>query len=54
MKEYIALATCILPEGMLDWFNLKDVRIAEENGNTSIHIYLDENRMLKSSNLEHN
>ena len=26
MKEYIALATCILPEGMLDWFNLKDVR----------------------------
>ena len=25
MKEYIALATCILPEGMLDWFNLKDV-----------------------------
>ena len=23
MNTYIALATCILPEGMLDWFNLK-------------------------------
>ena len=43
MKEYIALATCILPEGMLDWFNLKDVRLTSNNGKTSIHIYLDEN-----------
>ena len=43
MKEYIALATCILPEGMLDWFTLKDVRLTENNGKTSIHIYLDEN-----------
>lgn len=43
MKEYIVLATCILPEGMLDWFNLKDVRLTEEEGKTSIHIYLDEN-----------
>jgi len=43
MKEYIALATCILPDRMLDWFNLKDVRLTEENGKTSIHIYLDEN-----------
>ncbi len=43
MNEYIALATCILPEGMLDWFNLKDVRLTQTDGNTSIHIYLDEN-----------
>ena len=43
MNTYIALATCILPEGMLDWFNLKDVRLAQTSGNTSIHIYLDEN-----------
>ena len=43
MKEYIALATCILPEGMLDWFTLKDVRLTENNGKTSIHIYLNEN-----------
>ena len=43
MNEYIALATCILPEGMLDWFNLKDVRLTETDGKTSIHIYLDEN-----------
>lgn len=42
-KEYIALATCILPERMLDWFNLRDVRITENNGKTSVHIYLDEN-----------
>ena len=28
---------------MLDWFNLKDVRLTENNGKTSIHIYLDEN-----------
>ena len=35
MKEYIALATCILPERMLDWFNLKDVRLTEDNGKTS-------------------
>ena len=43
MKEYIALATCILPEGMLDWFILKDVRLTEADGKTTIHIYLDEN-----------
>ncbi len=28
---------------MLDWFNLKDVRLTQTDGNTSIHIYLDEN-----------
>ena len=28
---------------MLDWFNLKDVRLSEEKDKTSIHIYLDEN-----------
>ena len=43
MKEYIALATCILPEGMLDWFILKDVCLSEEDGKTTIHINLDEN-----------
>ena len=43
MKEYIALATCILPEGMLDWFILKDVRLTDEDGKITIHIYLDEN-----------
>lgn len=42
-KEYIALATCILPERMLDWFNLRDVRLTENNSKTSVHIYLDEN-----------
>ena len=46
MKEYIALATCILPEGMLDWFNQKDVRLTANNGKTSIHIYLDENEKI--------
>ena len=28
---------------MLDWFNLRDVRITENNGKTPVHIYLDEN-----------
>ena len=46
MKEYIALATCILPEGMLDWFILKDVRLTEADGKTTIHIYLDENELI--------
>lgn len=26
MNEYLSLANFILPEGMLEWFNLKDVR----------------------------
>ena len=28
---------------MLDWFNLKDVCTTTTNGQTTIHIYLDEN-----------
>lgn len=43
MNEYLSLANFILPEGMLDWFNLKDVRTTSANGQTTIHIYLDEN-----------
>lgn len=37
--------TCKLyfTEGMLEWFNLKDVRTTSANGQTTIHIYLDEN-----------
>ena len=43
MNEYLSLANFILPEGMLEWFNLKDVRTTSANGQTTIHIYLDEN-----------
>ena len=43
MNEYLSLASIILPEGMLDWFNLKDVRTTTTDGQTTIHIYLDEN-----------
>ena len=43
MNEYLSLANFILPEGMLDWFNPKDVRTTSANGQTTIHIYLDEN-----------
>ena len=43
MNEYLSLINYILPEGMLDWFNLKDVRTTSANGQTTIHIYLDEN-----------
>lgn len=43
MNEYLSLANFILPEGMLDLFNLKDVRTTSANGQATIHIYLDEN-----------
>lgn len=43
MNEYLSLASIILPEGMLDWFNLKEVRTTTTDGQTTIHIYLDEN-----------
>ena len=43
MNEYLSLPNFILSEGMLDWFNLKDVRTTSANGQTTIHIYLDEN-----------
>lgn len=32
MNEYLSLANFILPEEMLDWFNLKDVRNTSADG----------------------
>lgn len=43
MNEYLSLVSIILPEGMLDWFNLKEVRTTTTDGQTTIHIYLNEN-----------
>ena len=43
MDQYRLLASSILPEGILDWFDLTKVR-TEKNGDKSVyHIYLDEN-----------
>ena len=39
MNEYLSLPNFILSEGMLEWFNLKDVRTTSANGQTTIHIY---------------
>lgn len=36
MNEYLSLASIILPEGMLDWFSLKEVRTTTTDGQTTI------------------
>ncbi len=36
MNEYLSLASIILPEGMLAWFNLKEVRTTTTAGQTTI------------------
>lgn len=43
MEHYKLLAECLLPEGMLDWFELKDVKIEMDGETKVVHIYLDEN-----------
>ena len=41
MNEYLSLVNFILSEGMLEWFNLKDVRTTSANGQTtSISIWM--------------
>ncbi len=38
------LAESILPEGILSWFDLRDVRVNKKDEETKVfHIYLDEN-----------
>lgn len=51
MGPYRHLAECLLPDHMLDWFELKDVRAEVKNNTTVVHLYLDENEM-KPDNME--
>ncbi len=51
MTRYRLLAETILPTGMLDWFELTDVRITDNAGVNVLHIYLEENE-IKPDNRE--
>ena len=43
MEQYRLLAECLLPAHMLDWFDLKNVRVEKKDDTQVIHLYLDEN-----------
>lgn len=43
MEQYRLLAECLLPTRMLDWFDLKTVRVEKKGDTQVIHLYLDEN-----------
>ena len=43
MEQYRLLAECLLPAHMLDWFELKDVRVEVKGDTQVVHIYLEEN-----------
>ena len=43
MEQYRLLAECLLPAHMLDWFDLKNVRVEKKGDTQVIHLYLDEN-----------
>ena len=45
MEKYRLLAECLLPEHMLDWFDLKDVFVEQKKETKLVHIYLDENEL---------
>ena len=43
MEQYRLLAECLLPAHMLDWFDLKNVRV-EKKGDTQVMLNLAMNR----------
>lgn len=43
IDKYRLLAESILPEGILDWFDLENVRVEKNGENRVFHIHLDEN-----------
>ena len=43
MEQYRILAECLLPEHMLDWFELKNVQVETKGEAQVVHLYLDEN-----------
>lgn len=45
MEPYRLLAECLLPTHMLDWFELKNVRVDDKVNTKVVHLYLDENEM---------
>ena len=45
MEQYRLLAECLLPEHMLDWFELANVNVEIKDDTKLVHIYLDENEL---------
>lgn len=45
MEQYKFFAECILPEHMLDWFDLVKIDIIGEGDDKQYHIYLEENKI---------
>ena len=45
MEQYRLLAECLLPEHMLDWFELTNVHVEIKDDTKLVHIYLDENEL---------
>lgn len=43
MEQYRLLAECLLPEHMLDWFELTNVHVEITYNTKLVHVYLDEN-----------
>ena len=43
MEQYRILAECLLPNHMLDWFELKDVQVKTKGDTQIVHLFLDEN-----------
>lgn len=43
MEQYKLLAECLLPEHMLDWFELKNVQVEKQGDTQVVNLYLDEN-----------
>ncbi len=43
MEQYKLLAECLLPEHMLDWFELKKVQVEKQGDTQVVNLYLDEN-----------
>lgn len=41
--HYEELAKCLLPEHMLDWFDLTKVEVVKSSDTNVIHLYLEEN-----------
>ena len=45
MEQYRLLAESLLPEHMLDWFELANVHVEIMDDTMLVHIYLDENEL---------
>ena len=50
--QYEALAMCILPNHMLDWFDLTKVEVTSKSGTNIINLYLEENTEVPEGKLD--